>query len=239
MNKETFRMLKEITSLDTKLAELEFIIQDELKRITKIQKMRDERQNDLCDYQDLLKDNSKRSLEIDHELSALQEVLKSTQVHLACAINSSEISIHEVKISNTIQRIEELESEAFEKLEQSEQVQSEIEDCKTFMLGSLKSIKLIEDEIEVSNAEVYKEIKSINSRLKLVFEQIPPKALNLFNSIRDKKLKFGPLTRIDNKSCFICRFSVTPIDIQGVERDFKFKSCKGCSRIFIPESSLY
>jgi predicted nucleic acid-binding Zn-ribbon protein len=49
-----------------------------------------------------------------------------------------------------------------------------------------------------------------------------------------KNLAHGPFTRIDQGSCFLCRYKISRVEESEIDMQKALKICPQCSRIFLP-----
>ena len=239
MNKEDFRILKEICGLEDKLTHKEVEINSEKRRITKIEEMRSNRQEESSKLESELQRLEKRSEEIDQNLSNIHTQITQSLNAIDNAISEKQLESAQSQLNQQKLKVEELESSAFETLENIEEIIEKMNDAKTFLEGSLKTIEEITNEVDRNIHPINEEISILKERILNLKGQLPTDVISKLEKLIDKNLKHGPLTKIENGACYICRFDINTIDRDKVEKALQLKSCSSCSRIFIPNSTLY
>ena len=236
MNKEGFRILKEINSLDSSKKELESTIQDELARVSKLHDMKDNRIQEEQTTTLELKELKVQFQKIEGSISEFQSKLNKAKSDLTQLFDQKEIDA----LSNQIQKIEEnidnLETNGFNLMEDIELKEESLNEAKGFLSGIDTTINEMQSEIEEENQELFNKIKSINSRLENLYTQIPNEIHEKYQKLLSLNMKHGPLTKISGRECYICKYMLATHDISLVEDKMMIKSCGQCKRIFIPSA---
>lgn len=238
LEKESFRILKELNSLNLRIGPLEKAIKDELSRIKKIEVTRSKRSQEKEQQIDHLA-NLKIELEnTEHRIDKLSKGLKKMKLDEGQLFTENEISAYRKQLAVMQEELSQHEDRGLELLEQIEDTQIEINDANNFLEGSLESICEIEDDIKKENEETYKEIQIIRQRVEILLKQLPEKVTIKFNKLLGTK-KY-PLSEISlNNSCQICGYLIPKALITSLETTMKFHTCPGCERILIPQGSKY
>ena len=140
----------------------------------------------------------------------------------------------ENKIANFKTEASELENKLFELLEKTEAIQIALEDSKTFLSGLEKTYLEIEAEVTQEVQENQRGIAQVDLRMKLIQEELPPEFNSTLERTLKKKLAVGSFTRIDNGSCYFCRYKISRTDESEIDMQKNLKVCPQCSRIFLP-----
>ncbi len=239
MNKENFRVLKEIVSLLQEVSKRNESLAQEKSRITKIQAMRERSQVDRDHYKSRLINIKETLAKMEQETDKLSNSIDKANNALLTAKNEKELQLAQKQKDKNTLELNKSDNMAFELMEEVEKLDQEISDCNQFLSGSEKTVKEISKEVEDNNLPVIKEIEVYKGRIFLLQESLPSDVIDKLNRTIKKELTHGPLTKIESNSCFICRFKLTKVDQDQIEQHLKFKSCSSCQRIFIPNSSLY
>lgn len=130
--------------------------------------------------------------------------------------------------------IAKLEDHGLALLELLETNEAERKDSQTFIEGIGKTITEVraEAKAEITNNE--EAIRNLDLRLQGVLDVLPGEFKDLLLKTLKKNLALGPFTRMDNGSCFFCRFKISKNDENEIDLQQKLKVCPQCSRIFIP-----
>lgn len=240
MNKEGFKILKEINSLNIKKNELQAKIAIELERIDKIQHTRSKRKEDLEVNEDKSHKLKVQLLEIDKKSEKLDQLISNSQQKINNSFEEKELNALNQQIDNAQIELDKIQEEGLELLEKKEALDEEITNAKSFLKGSLETIEEIRAEVNQENDNLFSELDQIEIRLNLLHEQIPLKASERIRSLIAKNKKLAPLAHISStKNCDICGYLIPHATEQAVEKELKLTSCPGCTRILIPQSTKF
>jgi predicted nucleic acid-binding Zn-ribbon protein len=192
----------------------------------------------------LAKLNVKRQEQLD-EMSALKTELLSVQQNYfetekkmnSCeeqAARLSERGGEETKIANYKKEAADLENKLFELLERTEAIQVGLDEKKTFLTGLQNTFNEIETEVNQEIEENKKGLVQVDLRMKLILEELPADFRETLERTLKKNLAVGSFTRIDNGSCFFCRYKISRTDESEIDMQKMLKICPQCSRIFLP-----
>jgi predicted nucleic acid-binding Zn-ribbon protein len=195
----------------------------------------------------LSKLNIKRQEQLD-EVNALKSELLSVQQSYfetekkmntaeEQASRLSEIGGDQTKITHFKQEAGEFENSLFILLDRTEAIQIALEEKKTFLSGLEKTFKDIENEVNQEVQEKEKEVSQTDLRMKLIQEELPPQFKDTLERTLKKNLAVGSFTRIDNGSCYFCRYKISRTDESEIDMQKLLKVCPQCSRIFLPYGS--
>lgn len=240
MNKENYRILKEINSLSNSVLSLEKIIQNELSRISKIEEMRDKRSTLKENMNLTLKELRQKFSKIEERIAYFDNLINKGKAQLNQVFSENEISALTSQIKNAQIEMDDFEVQGLEIIEEMDECSEEIKNCSTFLEGSLETIREIEAEINESNRDVYQEIKTKKNRKEILFEQLPAGVSKKLIYLIDKGLSLAPLSQItDHNCCEMCGYLVPMAILSAVEKQSKFMCCPSCERILIPQSSKF
>jgi predicted nucleic acid-binding Zn-ribbon protein len=135
------------------------------------------------------------------------------------------------------QEIERLEEQGLELLQELEVNEQELQENKTFLTGLKKTIQEIEQESQVEFQALNSEIKNLDLRIILLQEELPLEFRSILDKISAKNLAHGPFTRIEQGSCYFCRYKISRLEESEIDMSKSLKICPQCSRIFLPYGS--
>lgn len=239
MNKEQFKILKEINSLLLKIKEIDLNIESENSRVTKIINLREEKKSHHLKLQDELVAIQK---DIDLNEKKLKEIAKIKETsekssHLIKNESEAEkFSLQQKKLNDDISSAEDL---IFSLLQRFDDIQNEISETALFLEGSLITLNDIKKEVLEINEPLLKEIEKLKVRIEYLKGELSQNFKTKLESTLNKNLKNSPFTRIISSYCEHCKLLVSKIDEEAIERNLSLKSCSGCSRIFIPREANY
>ena len=238
MNKEDYRILKELTSLRDKKVQIQAQIKGELSRIDKIESQRSHKKAQMEKLESDLKQLEKEMVNKEQNIRDLDDKIHKTETDLKAIIGADEQVKLQHQLEIYLHKREEMELKGLESLDQITNYSDEIEDLKNFLKGSLETIKEIEEDIKVDNADIYKDFQNIEIRIPNLESQLPEKLVEKYYQIASKTPK--PLAEITpSNSCTQCRYLIPIAYVNKVEKEMKFTTCPGCTRILIPQSSKY
>lgn len=239
MNKENFRVLKEIVSLLQELEKRDVLISEEKTRITRIEEMRKDAAHKIEQSEIALKSFKERLLKVEQDIDSLATSIERADNALNMAKNEKEAELSQRQKEENTLRLAEADSEGFSLMEKLEEEESIINEKEEFLSGSQKTLTSISSEVEENNKPLMKEQEGFKGRILTLRETLNEMTLSKLDKVLKKKLTHGPLTKIESNSCFICGFKLTKVDQDQIEQHLKLKSCTSCERIFIPNSTLY
>ena len=219
---------------------LEKVISEELSRITKIERMRSLRTNELTGLSEkhLILTKDLRTLE--GEIAQQSILLKKAQTNLNGLVSEAEINALSKQIEYLQNEIDEKETTGLILIDEIPENEEKILEAKTFLAGSLETIREIEAEIKEKNSEVYDEIKIKKSRIENLLEELPDNVVKKIESLSKKGPLFVPLSQItEQNNCQMCGHLTPMALISSIEKYQRFHSCPACERILIPQSSKY
>ncbi len=224
MSQDWFSKLKEIDSLNKMRSICQQRMKDQDDRVLKLLSRRDQ---GLEQTGKLKQDLSSANTLLSELEAKLRETSEQHQRLLDYGGDTTKISWYK-------NECERLEFEGLELLNTIEQLERDILDVKAFQLGLEKTISEIEEEVRLEQKTHQDEITNIDFRLKLLMEVLPDSFRSLLDKTTRKNLMHGPFTRVDQGSCFFCRFKISRIDESEIDIHKNLKTCPQCSRIFLP-----
>lgn len=224
MSVEWFSKLKEINSL-TKMKEgLLKRKADEENRVSVLEKRRLETIEQ--------SNRTKQQIVLVHDQMA--ELEKSLKNFTEQKQRILDIGGDEKKIAHYSSEIDKFEEIGLEHLMKIEELETELKEAKIFISGIEKTIDEIQRETASEIEKIHHEVENINIRVNLLKDELPSDFKSLLVKITNKNLAHGPFTRIEQGSCFFCRFKISRIEESEIDMFKGLKNCAQCERIFLP-----
>lgn len=227
MTVDWFLKLKEIYSLTKMRINYLKTRSEQNERISKL----NDRRNDAVMRTAKLR---QETIFLNSEMAEIDKKLKnaSEQKQRVIDIGGDEKKIHQFTVE-----IESLEEKGMEHLSRQDEIEKEIDEAKTFAAGLEKTIHEIESEAKPELDKIEQELANIELRQKLLLEELPADFKSLLIKITAKNLAHGPFTRIDQGSCYFCRFKISRLEESEIDMKKSLKTCSQCTRIFLPYGS--
>lgn len=232
-------MLKEINSLLRLIDEQKELIKNESSRLSKIESLRQTRNEELDEVNSKISVLEVRTKDIEKELEALIKNKEQFERAVNEAKTQAALESSEKQFEFTLLNMNTLEEEQFGILEELEELSSLQKDAQEFLSGSLETLNEITSEVNELNAPRLSEISSLNNRISLIKEELPPLFQTKLESLLKKNLPLSPFTRIISHRCEYCKFQLSRVDEEAVEKTFALKNCSSCSRLFLPLDAAY
>ena len=176
--------------------------------------------------------------ELKAELLTMQQAYFETEKKMNTAEEQAsrlkDIGADQDKIAKFKSEAEAHENALFEMLERTEAIQGELEDKKMFLSGLEKTYLEIEVEVKAEISEQQKGIEQSQMRMKLIEEELPVDFRETLERTLKKNLAVGSFTRIDQGSCFFCRYKISRTEESEIDMQKNLKVCPQCTRIFLP-----
>lgn len=224
MNVEPFLKLKEYDSLSKAKASFSLQIQDQQNRLNQLLLRKNQ---SLLELEELLQ----KSRELNQLLFETEKKLKSIEEQKSRLIDTG---ASEEKIKDYGREAQLLEEKGLETLTEIEANDQQIQDLKGFLTGLEKTSNEIKQEVEGEVANLIQKIRNLDLRLESIESELPPEFKALLVKTLAKKLALGPFTRIDQGSCYFCRYKISRVEESEIDMQKALKTCPQCSRIFLP-----
>lgn len=223
MELKDFTNLKEVQSLDRMIKKHLDVIESEQSRKDHINGLRAKRETEKLGLFEKIRENTALISELESTLSSLEEK------------REKQFLVEEVdKISSEMDQVSE---KIFELMEENEELEIEVADCKTFLEGSLKTLEEIEQQIKEETQGEQKQIDNYNQRISALLKEIPEELLKEFQKARKKYPFETYLVRIINRACEKCRFQQDSQSISLIDQARLVQCCPQCERLLIPFDS--
>jgi len=239
LNKETFRILKEINSLYLENTRLTEIIASESSRTTKIEDLRSEKEQLIVTLDRRVKEESLKLSHTEDEIAQNQQKLNQAMSNKNNVFTEHEISSFEKQIATYKEKLDELENSGLEIMTLCEELSCELDEAKNFLKGSIETLNNIRLEVTENNKPYQEKINVNTKRMQHLFSELPELLKQKFTQLLERNLKYGPVAQIDKNHCSVCKMELAKSEIEAIEKHLQIKFCPSCSRVFIPISSLY
>lgn len=238
MNKEIFRILKEINSLDKKIQHIKEEIKQENKRIELLQaRLMSTEQEHISTKAQLVETNQILKGE-EAELERWQSQWEQTQDKLQMASSDKELKSLETQASSIKDHIDRLTDSVFARLETHESLEAELTVLEKFITGAPRGIQEISEDVDINNRPREQKIQSYQERVTRLLSLLPPATEEKFKPLL--QLPKSAVTQLDDKNyCGFCGSQISAQRVRNIESQMSLASCPGCSRIIIPLSSQY
>lgn len=224
MSVEWFFKLKEIDSLSKMRINYLRTRNEQNERISKLQERRDAA---------LLQTAKLKQETISLHLD-LAEIEKKLKVATEQKQRILDIGGDNNKVQSYLLDVAHLEEQGMEILLRLDEIENELKDNKTFLNGLEKTILEIQEEFKPELEKIEQELINIDLRSNLLLEELPSDYKTLLQKITSKNLALGPFTRIDQGSCYFCRFKISRLEESEIDMQKNLKTCPQCTRIFLP-----
>lgn len=224
MTVEWFVKLKEIDSLGKMRINHLKLIGEQQERLNKLHERKE---------LSLLQTNS-----LNQEQRTLQQSLHDLEKKLRLFSVQKENLISlggdEDKVAKFDQEIAALEDQGLMLMERQDHIKADVEDAKTFQLGLEKTMSEIDRDVQEDIKNHEEEIQRLDLRLRLLEEELPSNFQQVYKRTQAKNLHHGSFTRVENGSCFFCRYKISRQDESEIDTQQNLKTCNQCGRIFLP-----
>lgn len=224
MSVKPFLNLKEIDSLTKMKHNFEKAKREQEERVSKLK----ERQENAHLQSSKLK---QELVSIHQELGEIEAKIKqgSEQKQRLLDIGGDDTKVQAYSL-----QISQEEEKGLELLNKIEAIEAELEGTKTFLKGLENTIKEIQEESRSEIDHIENELKNTILRIDTLMEELPSDFKSILQKISAKNLAHGPFTRIENGSCYFCRYKISRLDESQIDMEKGLKNCPQCSRIFLP-----
>lgn len=227
MSVELFFKLKEIDSL-TKMRNNHLRAKSEQQN--RLSKLNDRRQESVLQTAKLKQDMSS----INNDLLEIESKIKTASEQKQRLMD---IGADEKKISSFVKDLDDFEEKGLNLLGQIEEIERDLNDSKKFIDGIDKTIQEIGGEVKSEVVKIDAEMANIELRIDLLMDELPSDYKALLQKVSAKNLAHGPFTRVEQGSCYFCRYKISRMEESEIDMQKNLKTCSQCSRIFLPFGS--
>ena len=232
---ESFRHLIEIEALKGKIEIEENKIASENKRISDLLALREKKQIEISELDQTVRELklTEQQLTIDSTISKLNRMISQLD---QVTTEKEQITL-ENQIKNLKDEVEKLEEKYFSNLEESEKIEGDISDRRDFLVGSLETLKELEDEIASETASFKTAIDHLQKRVDSLEALLHPSLKSLYQEIGKKFKKGRPVSFLIDKKCSSCHMQMDSMLKLSLEEGRSLECCPSCGRLLIPETA--
>jgi predicted nucleic acid-binding Zn-ribbon protein len=216
-----------------------------LKEIDSLTKMRGEHLKALIGQDDRLTklynrqhDSHLQTVRLQKEMFTLQQSMHDVEQKLKLyqKQRTNLMDIGESGKKYDIQ-IDDVEGQGFALMAEIEKNENELKDLAEFSTGLERTINEITHEATIIKSEEEQAIKNLNLRLSLLEDELPSHFKEMYKKVSQLNLPRGSFTRIEDGSCYFCRYKISRLDESEIDMQQEIKQCPQCRRIFLPYGS--
>jgi predicted nucleic acid-binding Zn-ribbon protein len=235
MSPDQYKSLMEIQSLGLKIISHEELIEGQLKRLQHIEKIRQNREQERLEDQTLWHQFHQEFSLLEKNLAQTTTKLTQAEQKLANAQTQIQQTAAEHEISHLkLQKTNE-ENRWFELSELMENLKLKLTEHQEFLIGSLKSLQELKQEVDQIISIEKKHIHNYQSRIDSLLSEVDPKIKFRYEDLRKKTNR--PLAYIINQNCEKCLCQISYAIIMNVEKMTSYETCLGCGRILLPHNT--
>lgn len=231
---EDFFTLKEIMSLDTKMAQHRQVIHEEQKRLERLESMRQTREREYvrAEEQDKV---------LSNELQAAEKSLTQAQQRIAFLVSQEKqittgpaLLAWEHECQDVRKKITDKETTTLNLMLELEKIEATKLDAEKFLQGLKQSYLEIKNEVESVEKVETESINKLQSRKEILINSLPQILQRSYLKAHAKHPKDLAFTWESARTCSQCYYQLSSIDSQKIESGELIDNCKGCGRIFLP-----
>lgn len=239
MNKEYFKILKEISSLENNIDILTAKIQAENQRVDKLVERQDLASEEREALQGELKAKRLESQKNEGQIATLDGKHQKIKADINSSFDPKHAQALENERESLTTQLAELEDAGFLILEEMDALEEQIAAKSEFLSGIGETIQEIKSEVDESCAGFIKELESKRQRVAASLNELPKNFQESYEKVKTKNLSISNFTKIQSGTCAVCKTSVDKSKQSQIEDQLALKTCSSCSRIFIPNQALY
>jgi predicted nucleic acid-binding Zn-ribbon protein len=200
-----------------------------------------EHEGRLSNLNDRRREAHARTVKLRQDVVAASAAIADVEARLRIAAEQKqrllELGSDEKRIAAFTAEIGGLEERGLELLGQLDDSERELGEAREFVIGLDKTIAEISAEVAEERARITVELRNLELRRSLLLEELPGDFRTVLEKTTAKNLAQGPFTRVENGSCYLCRYKISRIDESEIDTQKNLKTCPQCSRIFLPYGS--
>ena len=153
------------------------------------------------------------------------------------AVTEKEQNAFESQIETVEKEMQVAEEIYFSNLEKSEELISEREQLKEFLMGSVETLKTITDEVAVHVANEEKEIQGRTQRMDSLKERLHPSVRSLYDQCENNKTRLPTIAFLIDRKCSECHIQVDSTLKSSLDQGVAVETCPNCGRLLIPDTA--
>lgn len=176
-----------------------------------------------------------RSQEIS--LATFEKEYSKAKNHLLEVTTEKQIKALNQEIDTLAPKIETLETDILQMLEEVEVLKEKLLTKQNFLNGVDKSLITITNEVTAQCIEEEKQITSYKKQRKNLLETIDSELKSIYVNLRNKFKSVPAISFISDHSCTRCGIQVENLKENDLEVHYTLELCTGCGRLLIPLSA--
>lgn len=239
MNKEFFKIIKEINSLEAKLDVFQNLKADDKKRIKRLFDQKSYRQEDLNEASAKKDALQKELFSIDRRTMEIEKNLKENNEKLNSIFDEKITSKLESSNEELTIELDEIQEKGLSLLEEIEEVKEEIENAQNFLNGIDETIDEIKAEVLEKQGLENESEKHIQERITQILNDLPTDFQVKYLKLKKDAPHHNSLSMAKDKKCQFCHYEINSKKLEAIEIKFELHKCDMCKRILIPEQASY
>lgn len=232
-NIEDFKYVLDIISLDLVIKKHLDAIREEEKRCKFLISKRDDKNAQLNLHIENHADLKKELSSLEKELFSLEGKISNTKKAINEISSNSQLITLESSLELFLNEKNNFEDTILNTLEQIEGIDSEINDCHTFISGVTETITEAQEELAIVKNENQTKIDQLENQILGLLSEIKNSIKPTFLKTREQFRFEFPVVKLQGMHCSVCRFSLSRSDADDIEVRNNFKICDGCGRLLI------
>lgn len=233
MDKHTFLKLPLIFTIDRDIGELLKKIEEEEKRITQLDRQRQERQLHLEHSESALKQTNELIAKEEKELHSMESNFKKSESNQQGATNQVQLDAANKTLESLGPKIEETEMLILDLLEKKDQLSAKIAEDQKFLAGSHETKKVITLEVEQSCQHYQVKIKELEENIQTLLNEIPKLDRDLVIMTRTRFRFKQPLAKVMGNNCAACGAAIDRMTQSTLSKQISIELCPGCGRMLM------
>lgn len=239
MNKEFFKIIKEINSLEAKLDIFQNLKADDKKRINRLFDQKNHRQEDLNEASSKKDALQKELFSIDRRTMEIEKTLKENNQKLNTIFDETITSKLEKLNKELSSELDEIQERGLSLLEEIEEVKEEITNAQNFLNGIDETIDEIKAEIFEKQGLENESEKHVQERISQILNDLPIDFQTKYLKLKKDSPHHNSLSVVKDKKCQFCHYEINSRKLEAIEIKFELHKCDMCKRILIPEQASY
>ena len=233
---EHYKQLVEIQGLYNNIGKHKDLILEQEKRIDFIQGQRSKREVALVQLQDRNTEIHTEIVKLEKDLFSKEKELEKANGHLTQVSSESQQRAIQKEIDFLSPLVDELQEKILESMEESSNIDEQIEEAKTFLEGSKSSLLELRTEVDGEIEKENKEISNYNERITLLLEALELRIRTTFSSTLNSMKNGVAISFLKGRECSVCRTEAPSTQVSDVDNGRSLEICSGCSRILVPST---
>ena len=235
MFQDSFRHLIEIEALKKENLQNTARITSENKRISDLEERR--KKTFVLNENLALEEKSLKLTESQNHIEDMQLRLTKLTSQLSLAVTEKEQIAFENQIKLVKDEMEKAEVLYFEKLEQSEEYLSLIQENIEFLKGSTATLEEIKKEVQLNISKEEDLINNRKKRIESLLEQCHPTLTNIYLDLEKRMAPKSAVSFLVDRKCTACHMQVDSVLASSLDAGRSLETCPSCSRLLIPDSA--